>query len=80
MSLWGKIRDITRGEANQAYRSITQTAVQQNNVPVLAKVIAIDSENYTVLLPSGETKFAKPVGGRSIGLGDTAHIIGDSLF
>jgi len=80
MSLWSKFRTIAREEANQAFRSLTLNKSQQQNTPVLAKVVAVEGTSYTVLLPSGETKVAYAVGSRSIGLGQACHIVGDSIF
>lgn len=80
MSLWNKIRQVARDQANDAFRSVTLNKTQQANQPVLAKIIAIEGTTYTVLLPSGETKFAYAMGSRSMGLGQAVHLIGDNIF
>lgn len=80
MSLWSKVSEISRGQANAAFRNITQNSVQSANEPVLAKVVAIEGTTYSVLLPSGETKFAYPIGSRSIGVGESCHIVGSSIY
>lgn len=82
MSLWSKFRDIAREQANQSFRSVTQNSNTQisNGSPTLCKVIAQEGTQFTVLLPTGDTKFVYAVGSRSIGIGDTAHLIGDSIF
>lgn len=80
MSLWSKVNELSRAQANAAFRNLTQNNLQSANEPVLGKVIAVEGTTYTVLLPSGETKFAYPIGSRSIGVGESCHIVGSSIY
>jgi len=81
MGFWGKITDIARQTANQSFRDIASSkAAQVTSPPTLAKVIAVNDDQYTVILASGETMLVYPGGSRAIALGQTYHLIGDTIF
>lgn len=82
MSIYDKMKEIARDQANQTFRVLSSNLVAQNQPPpVLALVLTANGDNtYAALLPDGTTVTVTAGGSNPISPGNVYHIIGSVIY
>lgn len=81
MAFKDKLNEIARKAAQDTYLTTVGIKTQQSTNPqFICKILDINGEEYTVLLPSGETQVVRAGGNRPLAVGGIVHIIGGVIF
>jgi len=82
MSIYDKMKEIARDQANQTFRTLSSNLLSQTQPPpVLALVLSANGDNtYIVQLPDGTTATVTAGGSNLIAPGSVYHIIGSTIY
>ena len=82
MSLYDKINELAREQADKTFRVLSANLASQTSTPPLfAMVDAANGDGtYQVILPSGQVLTVTAAGSNLIAVGQTYHITGTVIF